>query len=186
MNAAALDLFDELGFRVWLQVEPGNANMDELIDIVINQYNHHPSVIGFGLDVEWYKSTIGPLGVPITDEEANRWVKAVRTHNPEYRLFLKHWEIDWMPPTVREGIYFINDTQDFDSLDALVENFSTWGKHFSPSPVGYQFGYETDRKWWRELEDPPFEIGDKLLKNIPNTQALYWVDFTITEVFPND
>jgi len=184
MNSQALDRFDELGFRVWLQVEAGNASIDELIEIVLNQYKHHPSVIGFGVDVEWYQSSIGPLGVPITDVEATRWVEAVRSYNSDYNLFLKHWEIAWMPPTVREGIFFINDTQDFDSIDSLLENFSAWGEHFAPAPVGFQFGYHTDRKWWRDLEDPPLEIGEKLLQNIPNTQALYWVDFTITDVFP--
>jgi hypothetical protein len=186
MNDQALKLFDELGFRVWLQVEAGNASVDELVDIVLNQYQAHPSVIGFGLDVEWYKSPSGPLGVPITDEEALRWTAAVQAHNPEYRLFLKHWEIEWMPPTVREGIFFVNDTQDFDSLNAMLANFSAWGAHFAPSPVGYQFGYDSDRKWWRELHDPPREIGETLLENIPNTQALYWVDFTVQDVFPEE
>jgi hypothetical protein len=136
------------------------------------------------LDVEWYQSPEGPLGVPITDEEARRWLEIVRSYNPAYLLFLKHWEIDWMPPNQREGIVFINDHQQFESLDAMLENFSAWGKHFAGYPVGYQFGYPSDRYWWREFDDPPGEIGKAILQNIDNTQALYWVDFTIHEVFP--
>jgi len=184
MNAEALRLFDEQGFHVWLQVEPGNADMEELIEIVLGHYGHHSSVIGFGLDVEWYQSTEGPLGIPITDEEARRWSEAVRSYNPAYSLFLKHWEIEWMPPNEREGIAFINDHQDFESLDAMLENFSAWGQHFEGYPVGYQFGYPSDRNWWREFDDPPGEIGRAILQNIDNTQALFWVDFTIHEVFP--
>src|SRR5689334_7233129 len=77
MNNDILDAFDEKGYAVWLQVEPGNASVDELIDIVLGAYKHHPSVVGFGIDVEWYKSMGGPEGQPITDEEATRWVKAI-------------------------------------------------------------------------------------------------------------
>jgi hypothetical protein len=184
MNEAALTLFDEKGVDVWLQVEAGNADIEEVIRIVLNQYKHHPCVLGFGMDVEWYKTTDGPLGVPISDEEAERWVKAVRAIDPNYRIFLKHWEIDWMPPTYREGILFVNDHQQFESQDAMIENFTAWGKHFAPHPVGYQYGYYADRVWWKNLQDPPGDIGRAILAQNPNTAALYWVDFTVLEVFP--
>lgn len=184
MNEETFTFFDEQGVDVWLQVEPGNANFDTIIDIVINQYGHHPSVIGFGLDVEWYKSTTGPLGVPITDDEANRWVEIVQSHHQDYYLFLKHWELEWMPPNAREGIVFINDSQGFESLDAMTENYSAWGKHFEGYPVGYQFGYHSDAKWWREFEDPAAKIGNAILDEIENTQSIFWVDFTVLEVFP--
>ncbi|MEN9564765.1 MAG: hypothetical protein RIR73_3009 [Chloroflexota bacterium] len=184
MNAQTLDLFDQNGFKVWLQVEPGNADMLTLIDLVLNQYKHHPSVIGFGVDVEWYKSDGSPVGTPITDEEAQAWVNAIRAHNPNYRLFLKHWETDFMPPTYRDGIVFINDSQQFESFEHLMEDFSAWGEYFAPAPVGYQFGYPADQAWWQELQDPPSEIGTRLVENIPNISSLFWVDFTIKEIFP--
>ncbi len=184
MNEEALTSFDENGVDVWLQVEPGNADFDQIIDIVLNQYGHHPSVIGFGLDVEWYNSTVGPLGVPISDEEANRWVEVVQAHNPDYYLFLKHWEIEWMPPNAREGIVFINDHQDFESLDDMLANFTAWGEYFDGYPVGYQFGYYSDAKWWRAYEDPAAEIGNAILGQNENTRALFWVDFSVLEIFP--
>ena len=184
MNEQALNLFDENGFKVWLQVEAGNADMEELIRIVLGHYKEHPSVIGFGVDVEWYKSTDGPLGVPITDAEAKRWVQVAQAVNPNYKLFLKHWEIDWMPPTYREDIVFINDHQSFEDLEAMLANFTAWGEHFAPAPVGYQFGNASDHKWWKPMEDPVKKIGQTLLDEIPNTTALFWVDFTITQLFP--
>ena len=184
MNEDALRLFDENGYKVWLQVEAGNADMEELIRIVLGHYKDHPSVIGFGVDVEWYKSTDGPLGVPITDAEAERWVKAVQAVNQDYRLFLKHWEIEWMPPTYREGILFVNDEQGFENLDAMLASFAHWGEHFAPAPVGYQFGYATDHRWWKPMPDPAQEIGQAILAKVPNTASLYWVDFTITQLFP--
>ena len=183
MNTQVLDLFDKHGFKVWLQVEPGDADMITLIDLVLNQYKHHPSVIGFGVDVEWYKSDGSPMGTPITDEEAQAWVQAVRKHNPKYRLFLKHWETRFMPPLYRDGITFIDDSQEFESFDAMLNEFRAWGKYFSPSPVGFQFGYPADRKWWSTMQDPAGEIGNALLADIPNTTSVFWVDFTVKEVF---
>ena len=41
MNDQTLNAFDANGFKVWLQVEPVNADMLTLIDLVLNQYKHH-------------------------------------------------------------------------------------------------------------------------------------------------
>jgi hypothetical protein len=184
LNDATLTLFDEQGVSVWLQVEPGNADMLTLIDLVLNQYKHHPSVIGFGVDVEWYKSDGSAEGTPVSNAEADAWVKAIRAHNPAYRLFLKHWDPAWMPPTSREGIVFINDSQQFSSFEHLDDEFAAWGAHFAPAGVGYQYGYPADRVWWNKLEDPAAAIGSAILAQSPNTVSLFWVDFTVLEVFP--
>ena len=109
---------------------------------------------------------------------------AVRRHNPDYDLFLKHWEIGKMPPTEREGLLFIDDSQILPSLDAMVDEFAEWGRAFAPAPVGFQYGYESDRPWWSKLDDPPGDVGRAILERVPNTEGLYWVDFTVLELFP--
>jgi hypothetical protein len=182
-NEAALDLFDEAGFGVWLQVEPGDAPVEDLIDIILERYKHHPSVLGIGVDVEWLNSYDQPEGRPVTDEEARAWLAAVRAHDPDYRLFLKHWETDVMPPTERDGILFISDEQGFADFDAMVDSFTAWGETFAPAQVGFQYGYTSDQGWWDELADPPRDIGERLLETIPNAVGVYWVDFTVREIF---
>jgi hypothetical protein len=186
MNEAALTLFDERGVQVWLQVEPGNANMIELIDLVLDRYGHHPCVIGFGVDVEWYQSDGSAEGTPVTDEEARRWVQAVRRHNQNDLLFLKHWDPAYLPPTERAGIVFVDDSQQFESLEQMIAEFAVWGEHFAPAPVAFQYGYPADRRWWSQLPDPPGDIGRAILERVPNTTALFWVDFTVLEVFPSE
>lgn len=184
MNETVLSLFDERGVRVWLQVEPGNADVTTLIHLTLSQYHHHPCVIGFGVDVEWYKTAAGPEGTPVDDETAAAWVQAVRSYNPAYSLFLKHWDYNWLPPTGREGIVFVDDSQQFDSLEHMIAEFARWGEHFAPAPVAFQYGYPADKRWWSQLQDPVGEIGRAILEHVPNTIALFWVDFTILEVFP--
>jgi len=183
-NEAALDLFDRYGFRVWLQVEPGHAPVEELIDIVLDRYSDHPSVVGVGVDVEWFESTDQPEGRAVTDAEARAWLAAAREHDPDYRLFLKHWEIGKMPPTAREGLLFVDDSQILPSLQAMVDEFAEWGRAFAPAPVAFQYGYESDRPWWSNLDDPPGDIGHAILARVPNAEGLYWVDFTVLELFP--
>lgn len=186
-NEAALTYFDKHNVQVWLQVEPGDAEMLKVIDLILDRYSNHPCVIGFGVDVEWFHSTGGEAeGTPVTDAEAAAWVKAVRAHNPSYRLFLKHWETSFMPPTVRDGIFFVDDSQQFTSLQQMVDEFKVWGKTFAPSPVGFQYGYPDDETWWGRLENPPANIGSAILSTVPNTEALFWVDFTALAIFPPD
>ena len=89
-NEAIFDEMDEKGFKIWLQVEPGNAPVDELINIVLDRYAHHSCIVGFGVDVEWFESVDRPEGKAVSDQQAREWLELVRSYNPEYRLFLKH------------------------------------------------------------------------------------------------
>ncbi len=185
-NEEALRLFDELGFRVWLQVEPGYAPVEKLLKLALDRYARHRCVVGVGIDVEWYRSVNPDAGDAVSDDDARAWLAVARAANPRYRLFLKHWLPEKMPPTVRDGLLFISDSQIFPSLDAMVEEFAAWAKAFAPAPVAFQYGYNTDRPWWSALDDPPAIIGREILRVAPNTEALIWVDFSVLEVFPPD
>ena len=183
-SEATLALFDQLGFRVWLQVEPVNAPVEKLINLMLDRYARHRCVVGVGVDVEWYRSHDPDDGQAVSDAVATAWLAAARAHNPAYRLFLKHWLVEKMPPTVRDGLLFVDDSQIFPSMDAMVTNFAEWARAFAPSPVAFQFGYPSDRPWWSRLDDPPSRIGKAILGAAPNTEALFWVDFSVLEVFP--
>ena len=155
-----------------------------LIDLLYQQYGHHPSVIGFGVDDEWYRKDISRTGKPITDAEAAAWVAQVRTKNPADLVLVKHWLIEKMPPTYRDGLVFVDDSQGHGSLANMVDEFSAWGAAFAPAPVGFQFGYQSDKSWWSTLADPPRDIGNALLSRNPNTRDLLWVDFTAYDIWP--
>ncbi len=186
ISEPVLRLFDRLGYRVWLQTEPGWAPVDQAFHVMLDRYGHHTCVIGVGVDVEWHRSNNPDLGDPVTDEMARTWLAAARSHNPSYRIFLKHFREDVMPPTVRDGILFVDDSQIFTSLDHMVDEFAKWGRTFAPAPVGFQFGYQTDKPWWGPMRDPVKEIGDRILAATPNTEMLIWVDFSVRDVFPPD
>ncbi|MCI0579729.1 MAG: hypothetical protein L0332_12670 [Chloroflexi bacterium] len=180
----AFDAFDQSGIQVWLQVEPARCDVPMLIDLLMLQYSHHSSVIGFGVDVEWYRRDLVRFGKPVTDAEGQAWVAQTTSYDPSYQVFLKHWLTEKMPPTYRTGLVFIDDSQGHGSLTSMVNEFSVWGQTFAPAPVGFQYGYQSDKSWWDDLADPPRDIGNALLTAIPNTRDLLWVDFTAYDIWP--
>lgn len=186
-----LSTFDANGIKVWLQVEPGDANIIQLIDLVMGRYKNHPSVIGFGVDLEWfyysnYNNEDSP-GRPVTDAEAQAWLNEVKKYNSSYKLFLKHWITSKMPPTFRNAdLIFVDDSEDNGNLQGMINEFKSWGNAFSSSNVGFQFGYPSDKGWWSSMSDPEGQIANMLIGNISNTKGVYWVDFSITDILCAD
>lgn len=186
-NEKWLSHFDTTDVKIWLQVEPGGADIDTLIPIVLNRYKHHSCVKGFGVDVEWYQTHSYSGGRKVTDEEAQRWEEKVKSIDPTYTLFLKHYSSKWMPSSYRGDICFVDDSQNFNwgssPFNNMLNEFKKWGESFAPNPVAFQFGYEADKNWWSTYNNPPKYIANKLDDQIPNCRGLFWVDFTICEVF---
>jgi hypothetical protein len=89
-----------------------------------------------------------------------------------------------MPPTFRGNILFVDDSQQFTSLTQMVNEFRAWGSKFSPNAVAFQFGYKIDTTWWKQYPDPALTIGSALRSAIANMSGLFWVDFTVSTVFP--
>mgnify|MGYP001055836706 CR=1 FL=1 len=185
-HEAFLSAFDKAGIKVFLQVEPAHADMNILIDLVLSRYKHHPCVIGFGVDVEWHREADNPQwGVKVDDALAQQWEAKVKSYNPKYRLFLKHWDNRWMPPKYRGEIVFVDDSQELKDLDAMVTEFvSDWANFFYPNMVMFQIGYRSDRPWWSKMNHPPQTIGDALRIRIKQEIGIIWVDFTLREVLP--
>lgn len=181
-----LDYFDGAGIKVFLQVEPANADMGTLIDLVLGRYKHHPCVIGFGVDVEWNKTADYPeTGLAVDDVTAREWEARVKSHNPAYRLFLKHWDQEWMPPTFRGDLVFVDDSQIFPDMESMIKEFAEgWAPAFYPNLVVFQVGYNSDKPWWSKLPDPPRTLGEAIRKRTRQDIGIIWVDFSLRDVLP--
>jgi len=183
LGESALDHFDQNGVKVFLQVESGAADMPTLIDLVLERYGHHSSVIGFGIDVEWLDPSDVPGGRQVTDAEAESWLAQVRSYDSSYQLMLKHFDKHRMPECYRDdGLYYVNDSQG-ETEAALMAEFEEWANSFAPNDVGFQVGYETDKNWWGAYADPPIDLGTNLVQAHKNTAGIFWVDFTVEQVF---
>jgi hypothetical protein len=177
--------FDQTGIKVFLQVESADADPGTLIDLVLGRYKQHSCVAGFGVDVEWYREPDHPgWGEKVGDDSARAWEARVKSHNPNYRLFLKHWDREWMPPTYRGDIVFVDDSQGFSSLNEMIGEFKTWGAFFKPNRVFFQVGYEADQRWWQKLANPAKDVGTAIAAKIDQQCGIFWVDFTLRDVLP--
>ena len=183
-NENYLTRFDKEGFKIFLQIEPGSASIDTLIDMVLKRYGHHSCVTGFGIDIEWYEADKYKDGRKVSDSAAAAWEAKVKSFNKNYTLFLKHFNPEWMPKNYRGNIIFINDGQQFGSLNELKNDFINWSNYFPNNKVGFQYGYPADEIWWQKLNDPAKTIGEELISSVPNIYSLYWVDFSVTKIFP--
>ena len=184
-HEAYLSQFDRAGIKVFLQVEPANADMKTLIDLVLGRYGKHPCVIGFGVDVEWHQEADRPeWGVPVGDELGRQWEAWVKAHNPAFRLFIKHWDQRWLCPTYRGDIVFVDDSQILPNMEAMVTEFASWGKFFKPNTVLFQIGYPSDKPWWSQLPLPPKTLGEAIAARIGQACGIIWVDFTLRDVLP--
>ena len=179
-----LDYFDKNGIKVYLQVEPANGDLITLIDLVLGRYKHHECVIGFGVDVEWYKQSDKPgWGIPVSDASAKLWEERVKYHHQNYQLFLKHWDRTWMPPNYRGDILFVSDSQIFKNFNEMLSEYvEYWAEFFKPNMVGYQFGYDSDKKWWEPMNNPPKLMGNTIAHYIDQKCGIFWVDFTLRDV----
>ena len=181
-NEEFLTMADKKGYSVWLQVESGFVDIVQLAKVVMTKYKDHPCVKGFGIDVEWYQNvTDGEDGARLNDATAQAVDQAVKSINPKYTVFVKHFKIAWMPPTYRSDMIFVNDSQGFDSLSRMENEFSNWASTFSGNPVFFQIGYKADEEIWSKFDNPVAELGASLASCCPaNTKlGIIWVDFTL-------
>jgi hypothetical protein len=178
--------FDSQGIQVFLQVEPGFADIGLLIDATFKHYGHHSSVIGFGVDVEWYQSQKdGGENASVTDELAAYWEEKVKSYNDSYKLFLKHYDKFQLPSNYRGDIIFIDDTQELSSYKEFLDEMIDFADYFGTNSVMFQIGYESDKPWWNQLPKPPQKIGQELAQRCSNPDVgVIWVDFTLKDVLP--
>lgn len=178
-----LDECDARGIDVWLQVEPGYADLVTLAKLVMDRYGHHSSVKGFGIDVEWHKPIEGTdEGTKLSDSDAQKVLSKVREYNPEYTVFVKHWMQRQLPSRM-DGFIYVNDSQQFTNMNHVIEEFSEWAKYYAPNPVMFQIGYSADRGIWNSYSNPAKEFGQAIVNecNSGNDVGIIWVDFTLKE-----
>ena len=176
-----LTKFDEEGFNVWLQVEPGDNDLIELAKIVFKKYGHHSCVKGFGIDLEWWYKSEYDEGKKLSDDYAKKVVDYIRKINPNYTVFAKHWKKELMPDTYRDGMIFVDDSQEFDSINYMKREFKEWAEAFPNNPVFFQIGYEADEHLWiRSPVDFAKSIIDEVTKYNKHV-GIIWVDFTMKE-----
>jgi len=177
---AYLDYMDKMNVKVFIELFPfKNQDVTQQIDQWLIKYKQYKSVIGVGVELEYYGKA--------TDSLCKSWDKQVKKHNPAYRLFLRHYDPSFMPPTYRGkgDLIFIDDASEGERAD-LNKGFADWANRFAPTACAFQIGYPADEDalsgsnatgWWK-LKDPVKDWGEQLLPLIQDQKqqiGLLWV-----------
>jgi hypothetical protein len=198
LNEDYLSYFDQAGIKVYLQIEPAHADMHALIDMVLTRYGKHPSLIGFGVDVEWFESEDHPWGRKVSDELARQWESWVKAHESRYRLFLKHPDRtpSRFPDTYRGEIVFVNDCEGLDVFEGpkgfadyrtdFLGVMATFAGYCYPNPVFYQIGYPSIKSIYPAADAIPRTMGQDLSRIVKPGQevGIFWVDFGMKGILP--
>ena len=157
-----LDLFDSEGLGVILSIQPMNAEVKDLIGLVLAQYGHHSCIRGINIDLEWKKT-----GTPehASNAERDAWLGVINSYNPQMKLFLTSFKDYTYLPDDNGQIVVLYDGLD-DTQDNLLRAYGELAKHFAA--VGIYTGYSSCR--------PATASDDSILAAAPNTQYIIHVD----------
>lgn len=171
-HEAYLNHMDKQGVTVFLEIFPFKDKKTDVlteIDHWLGKFGHHKSVAGLGIDLEYYEKA--------SDASAKAWDERIKSHNPAYRLFLRHYNPDFMPPTYRgKGDLIFVDFASEATVEDLSKGFAAWANRFAPTACAFQIGYPADEDgmngskslgWWK-LKDPVKDWGNLILSQINN------------------
>ncbi|MBN2202572.1 MAG: hypothetical protein JW700_00065 [Candidatus Aenigmarchaeota archaeon] len=177
-----LNAFDKANVKVILQVEPMSADINTLIDIVMSQYKHHSSVIGFGVDIEWYGTCND--GCKPSAEDVISWNDKLHSINQNYTLMIKHFEESKLPTGIPSNILIVCDDEENGKLNTLVSEHALMESKFKNNPFGAQYGYPSDKNIWQDMQDPIKQLGNAIEDRIGRPISHFWVDFSIMDLYP--
>jgi len=171
-HQAHLDAFDAHGVDVFPEIWPAKGDdVPAAIHAWLKRLGGHPSVAGFGVDLEWYGG--------IDDATAEAWDRAVKSHDARYRLLLKHWDLAAMPKGYarKSDVICVDMSSEID-MAGLAREFAHWANELAPAAVAFQTGYPWDEGWWKDLKDPIQDLGGRILEGITSSTqevGILWV-----------
>jgi len=153
-----LDQFESEGIKVILSIQPLNADINELIGIVLSRYNHHKNIIGINVDMEWKKS-----GTPyhVSNEERDSWLKEIKKYNKNYKLFLTYFKDYTYFPDDHPDIVVLYDGE-MDTQTNLLRQYQELAKHYKNT--GIYTGYLSST--------PPVASLERIIHAVPNTRYI--------------
>ena len=175
-----LNAMDKRNVSVFIELFPfKKQDVCLAIENWVEKYKHHKSVIGVGIELEYFGKA--------TDSLAKAWDVKIKSIKPSYRMFLRHYSATYMPPIYRGkgDLIFIDDASE-GTREELNKGFATWAKYFAPTACVFQIGYPADEDamdgnnasgWWK-LKNPIKEWGNEILAlaDHPNQElGLIWV-----------
>ena len=153
-----LSEFETAGLGVILSVQPLEADIKQLVGIILSRYGNHDNILGINVDIEWKES-----GTPnhVSNEERNTWLSEIKKYDANYKLFITYFG---------DYTYFSDDHPDLvilydgeeDTQTTLLRQYGDLAKHYSS--VGIYTGYSSSI--------PPVASVEQIINAAPNTEYI--------------
>ena len=157
-----IQAFDDADLKVILNLQPLQANVTELIDLIFSRYSRHPSIMGLNVDIEW-KETGTPYYVNNTERDA--WLERIKSYNPSYKLLLTYFKNHTHFPDDATDLIVVSDGQG-DTQENILAEYTELASHFSM--VGIATGFSSST--------PPTATDSQILQAAPHTQYIIHTD----------
>jgi peptidoglycan/xylan/chitin deacetylase (PgdA/CDA1 family) len=153
-----LSEFEAAGLGVILSVQPLEADIKELIGIILSRYGNHDNILGINIDIEWKQS-----GTPnhVSNEERNTWLSEMKKYDTNYKLFITYFGDHTYFPSNHPDIVVLYDGE-HDTQRYLLKEYQELAKHYSS--VGIYTGYSSSV--------PPVASAEQIISAAPNTKYI--------------
>ncbi len=177
-NEEYFNYFDKNKIDVILLIEPGLPSVDNSIEIVLNHYSHHKSVVGICIDFEWSVNEYNKGN----KRNIEKWLFQLSDVNKNYLLVLKHWDLTELEYYLDDNLLYLQSLEGINNRKEMKYRFSNWYRKFYPNFVGVEVGLKKDHKIWEGLTNP-LEYIYKDLVTIPYKQfSFFWNEETIMDI----
>ena len=153
-----LSEFEAAGLGVILSVQPLEADIKELIGIILSRYGNHDNILGINIDIEWKES-----GTPnhVSNEERDTWLSEIEKYNADYRLFITYFQDYTHFPDDHPDLVVLYDGE-ADTETNLLRQYQDLAKHYSAT--GMYTGYSSSI--------PPVASAEQIISAAPNTKYI--------------
>jgi hypothetical protein len=153
-----LDKFEADGLKVILSIQPLEADIKQLIGIILSRYSNHDNILGVNVDIEWKES-----GTPnhVSNEERDTWLSEIKKYNTNYKLFITYFKDYTYFPDNHPDLVILFDGE-ADTQTSLLKQYQELAKHYSS--VGIYTGYSSSI--------PPVASAEQIISAAPNTKYI--------------
>lgn len=176
-NEKYLTYFNKNNIDVFLMIEPGSADIVELIRLVLEQYGKKNLITGVALDLEWYE-TEDKLPASVIEEVLN----LMGSYNKNYSLLIKHWNINGFEKYDDERLIYIQSIEGLTNIPDINKRHKFWSRALYPNRVGVEVGFDSDREVWDPLTDPIGSYYSEFYQATGIKTSMFWNEQTLKEI----
>jgi hypothetical protein len=153
-----LSEFETAGLKVILSIQPLEADIKQLIGIILSRYSNHDNILGINVDIEWKES-----GTPnhVSNEERDTWLSEIKKYNADYKLFITYFKDYTYFPSDHPDLVVVYDGE-HDTQTYLLKEYQELARHYSS--VGIYTGYSSSI--------PPVASAEQIISAAPNTKYI--------------